>query len=803
MAIIQPRARKLRWGVLLAAAAVALPAMVPQHAMATELAMREAQRRSDNVAEAMMLLQKGDEAYLDTDYASAVEAFAGAREMIPNVPASAELHQATTERLVTASVEHARVLARQGDVRAAKAAVERVLAPEVAPNHPKALQMRDELNDPIRTNPALTREHAADVDQVRRTLHLAEGAYGLGKFDEAQRHYERVLQIDPHNRAARRGLERVASRKADYLRTAYDQTRAEMLSQVAAQWETQLPLSDESPEFEGEFLPSTIAQPAASTLARINRIIIPSFRIEGATMQEAIDLLRVRARENDTLEADPARRGVNINLIAVDQERDFLNRRVNLQLSNSSVAAILGYLCDMTGTNFTTDEHSVIIRPQASHREQMISRTFNVPPDFLSSLSMGAVNNTPPADPFAPAPQPGLLPQRLGIREALEANGVPFIEGANASLSNNVLRVTHTAAALEIIDEIVNTVANTEPVSVITRVTIMRVQETRLKELGYDWLLGNFKLGGGSDDYLGIGGGTQGNAGSLSDLDPILIAPGMGPLTAGNRSGTQAINPNVFASGVVNSDELRPGSSPRAPGILSVSGVMNNTTAQMVLRGLDQKGGVDLMNQPSVVTANGQAATMRVIREIIYPTEYTPPEIPTTVGNQNSNSGNPGNNAPVTPASPDSFEMRETGMVLEVLPLADATRNYVELTIAPVLTDFQGFINYGSPINSVQVNPLTGIATTTEVTQNAILQPIFGVSRVNTQVTVADGATVVLGGLLQSRIQDVEDQTPILGDIPIVGRFFQTKARNPVRTAVIFFVNVELIDPTGRPLRDR
>jgi general secretion pathway protein D len=70
-------------------------------------------------------------------------------------------------------------------------------------------------------------------------------------------------------------------------------------------------------------------------------------------------------------------------------------------------------------------------------------------------------------------------------------------------------------------------------------------------------------------------------------------------------------------------------------------------------------------------------------------------------------------------------------------------------------------------------------------------------------VSIADGATLVFGGLQQARVQDVEDSTPILGDMPLVGRFFQSKARQSIKTAVIFMVQAELVDPTGQPFRNR
>jgi general secretion pathway protein D len=52
-------------------------------------------------------------------------------------------------------------------------------------------------------------------------------------------------------------------------------------------------------------------------------------------------------------------------------------------------------------------------------------------------------------------------------------------------------------------------------------------------------------------------------------------------------------------------------------------------------------------------------------------------------------------------------------------------------------------------------------------------------------------------------VQNVEDKTPILGSLPILGRLFQSKASQSTSTAIIFFVNVELMDPTGRPYRER
>ena len=81
--------------------------------------------------------------------------------------------------------------------------------------------------------------------------------------------------------------------------------------------------------------------------------------------------------------------------------------------------------------------------------------------------------------------------------------------------------------------------------------------------------------------------------------------------------------------------------------------------------------------------------------------------------------------------------------------------------------------------------------------------PVFSVMRSETNLTVADGATLVIGGLLQERVQKVEDKVPILGDIPLAGRLFRSEVNAPVRTAIVFFVTVKVVDATGRTFSSR
>jgi general secretion pathway protein D len=777
------------------------------------LAERELEERRAAIAEAEELLTKGDQAYLADRFADAAVAFSGARELVPDAPLTAQLRAAATQRFVQASIAHANALSRKGDVAAAKAAVEAVLKPDVAPNDAGALALRNQLDDPIRTNPALTKQYTAEVDAVRQRLYTAEGAYNLGKFAEAKKHYEAVLRIDPTNTAARRGLELVATAKVAYQKSAADQTRAELLNEVAAGWETAVP----NPTLDVAAVDPNVPSPTGAFVPvanKLDRIVIPNLSLDGASLQDAIDLLRIRSAELDTLELDPARRGVNFHIDIGGESSELGNRiravRFNLRLTNVPISQVLRYVNEQTQTTYTTDDFTVIIRPQGLDSKELVSHIYRVPPDFLSSLGTSrdaaAVKQ---GDPFATAPPKALLAERRGAQEVLHEQGIQFPEGASATFNpaNSTLTVVNTAANLDIIAQIVDSVAKTEPVMVCVRVTMIQVQENRLKELGFDWLVSPMGFGGAGwipgTDTLNFSGGTVGNGSAMHDIDIPSGQFERNPITSGNRSGDGAAYKNSIDQLIdTNNDITRVDAASRAPGIFGVSKVLNDRSVQVLMRGLDQKKGVDIMTAASTVTRSGQASSVRSVREMPYPTEYEPPQLPSTGGNSNGGVG-----FAVPPATPSAFEKREIGITLEVTPTADEAKRFVDVALNPSVVDFDGFVNYGSPIFAPQATNLVGILDPllprTLLSDNRILMPVFSTHRTATSLTVADGATIVIGGLLQNRIQNVEDKTPLFGDLPIFGRLFQSKAVQPISTAVVFLVNIQLVDPTGQPFNNR
>jgi general secretion pathway protein D len=111
-------------------------------------------------------------------------------------------------------------------------------------------------------------------------------------------------------------------------------------------------------------------------------------------------------------------------------------------------------------------------------------------------------------------------------------------------------------------------------------------------------------------------------------------------------------------------------------------------------------------------------------------------------------------------------------------------------------------VNYGSPIQSTGVGS-DGTPITLTLTDNRIEQPIFSIRRVETNLSIYDGHTVAIGGLIQENVQIVEDKVPIFGDLPFVGRFFRSNSENHLKKNLMIFVTGQVIDATGQPVRGR
>nr|WP_243466314.1 hypothetical protein [Sodalis glossinidius] len=64
---------------------------------------------------------------------------------------------------------------------------------------------------------------------------------------------------------------------------------------------------------------------------------------------------------------------------------------------------------------------------------------------------------------------------------------------------------------------------------------------------------------------------------------------------------------------------------------------------------------------------------------------------------------------------------------------------------------------------------------------------------IKTQVTIADGEIIVLGGIFQHQKQRSHDRVPLLADIPLVGALFKHKRANYKQHELVIFITLTRI----------
>ncbi|MFZ0436439.1 MAG: Amuc_1098 family type IV pilus outer membrane protein [Chthoniobacterales bacterium] len=765
----------------------------------SEREIRILQERSDwarnQIAKAQTALS--DQDFNGRDYESAFAYSKSALDALPaGGAATANLRAMAMETFSKASLALAQLRISEGRYQDAELVVTTAMGKPYDCSYPPLLRLQKDLGNPDRFNRTMTPGFISKVEQVKQLLAEAQGYYDSGRFDAAFTDYQKVLNLDPQNTAARLGMEQVDKERSNYAERAYNERRSEMIGQVARAWELPVPKFDTGASTIVEQNPIEV-KGTGSISRKLEEIRIPQLSLSDESVREAVEKLQKKSRTLDTMESDPAKKGVNI-VLKLDPTREALDggTKINLSLNDLPLGEALKYIASAANLKVKIEPYAVAIVPLSEPTETLISKEYKVPPSFISSSSGSATSNKS---------IPGQLPTvgKSGAKEFLESQGVTFPTGASATYlaSSSKLLVKNTQANLDLIDSLVEVSLATPPSQVEIESRFLEVTQNNLQELGFDWLLGAFNLAGGSGVYGG--GGTAGNMTGNVGQFPFtqggaLTAPPVGSingnntgnLTAGNRTGSAAVKASAL-DGLLFGSPTGP-----AAGVLALAGIFTNPQFQVVLRAVNQQKGVDLVSAPKVTVTSGRKATINITRKFPYPKEYTPPTVvpPTT----------PGQIQPANPATPTSFETRNVGVQLEVEPTVGPDGYTIELSLSPQITEFQGFVNYGSPISAIATvySPVLNSIGSKSVllTANTINQPVFSVRQVDTQVTIYDGQTVVLGGLMREDVQKVQDKTPILGDAPLVGSLFRSSSNQRIKRNLLIFVTAGLLDPAGQPL---
>jgi general secretion pathway protein D len=145
------------------------------------------------------------------------------------------------------------------------------------------------------------------------------------------------------------------------------------------------------------------------------------------------------------------------------------------------------------------------------------------------------------------------------------------------------------------------------------------------------------------------------------------------------------------------------------------------------------------------------------------------------------------NQAVQTSAITPNQQQIEIGPVLDVIPVVLSDGYTINLTLIPSLTEFSGY----------DTSPTIPGVNNVNVIMIPTILPHFTVRQVISTVNIWDNQTVVLGGLISSTVQSTKDKIPMLGDLPLVGRLFQSQTKTSVKKNLMIFVTATIVDPAG------
>ena len=179
-------------------------------------------------------------------------------------------------------------------------------------------------------------------------------------------------------------------------------------------------------------------------------------------------------------------------------------------------------------------------------------------------------------------------------------------------------------------------------------------------------------------------------------------------------------------------------------GVIAFDFISDNLLLDLELSALEDSGQAEIVSQPKVITGDKKQATIESGTQIPY------------------------QEASASGATSTSF--RDAVLKLDVTPQITPDGNIIlDLKINQ---DSVGDIDIASGI------------------------PVIDITQLQTQVLVADGETVVLGGIFQNETQDGVTKVPFLGDIPYLGRLFKQDVRREQKRELLIFITPKILAET-------
>ncbi|QSH42488.1 hypothetical protein P0136_02500 [Lentisphaerota bacterium ZTH] len=586
-----------------------------------------------------------------------------------------------------------------------------------------------------------------DIDVLMRQ---ARALIRENRLDRAKEKYEQVLLLDPYNSEANQGLRSVSFRINDAgVHRSYNLNKERM---AEVEWKYATPIVPESVVGNKDILDGAVSKSSVTNKLKekLKSIIIDKINFEDFPLPTAVNYLRVQSKK-----LDPEGKGVNIFLritptgdevsgnkikageeVSASDEEDMdedsedvdLSRYpiVNLLLSKKSLYEAIALLCENAQLNFAVEQYSVVIFSKDIPIEGVETKIFPVKQRSLSAIGGGE--------------------DKEALIRHFQSRGITFPKGADMVYDAGISRLfaTNTVENLQKIESIIQNELNAKNPMVQIQAKFVEIEQNDLKELGFDWVI------------------------SSSSTDPGT-ANGQLQMDA-NNTLVRTIAPQLDTMFVYNR---------------SVNGFNFNFT----IRALNQADSKNLLSAPRITTTDGKEASIRMVREVYFPDDYTEAKLTTTSGGNQANT----QYFSYVSAIPEFSDPKELGIILRVTPQVDINRRVITMRMNPTV---QSLVDWTKYEYDVSVGGDSGGGKPLKRTEK-ILKPIIAARTIDTQISINDGEYIVIGGIIRDNTRIIEDKVPILGEIPLIGRAFQSRSTQSEKINLLIFLHCKLVKPDG------
>ncbi len=509
---------------------------------------------------------------------------------------------------------------------------------------------------------------------------------------------------------------------------------------------------------------------AAALRHKLENIRIPDIAFQDAGIQQVVMELSATCRE-----LDPEHTGVNLMVFGTAK---MILPPITFSGTDLSAIETLDIITQISGLKYEVRPNMVSLIPvDYELPQQMVSVEFNIMPSV--GAKMAARTGGQPA---------GLL----DVRDFFST--VPFPSGASAQYNPefNVLLVRNVPKHLEKVTALLDLYnrraieARSRQVEIETK--FIEVSQGALDELGFDWTLGT--------------AGTDLAAGKLA------MPGGQKLFTDSLRAGQDAFNPGVNQAGRATSFNSYAGAvaDPTGTGLIGTAGELliqkvKGTPVDLVIRALERTAGADLLSAPKILTKSGEPASIHVGEVHWFPTAFD-------VGIERYSQPS---------LIPLNYVEEKTGVMLEVTPELDPETGTINMKLSPEIRELAGFdeqhvatiwpeygdesldMNSDTPANNSLIDFLTRREESRTASADRLVarRPIFKTRKVNTTVTIEDGSTIAMGGLIKEQLETFKDSVPILGKIPLLGRLFRSEGERSTKRNLLIFVTANQVNASG------